>query len=118
MAGRPAKSLLQHLREGSFRARRDTHRALLLGPAVPFAGFALLQQRYQQAGSEPERRAIALEFEQAVNLVHAQASRTGQPSFASEIALLGKPDSSAQLLGFFPHYLAHPKGPRIGQPLA
>ena len=48
---RPAKTLLAHAREGTFRARR--HHPLLAGPDVPFAGFALLQAHYRRATSEP-----------------------------------------------------------------
>jgi phage terminase large subunit-like protein len=117
---RPPKSLAQLLRDGSFRARRDSHRALLLGPDLPYPAFALLQARYRRATSEPERRAIALEFERAVRLVHEQAEQEQAEgrgrSLEGELAELGRPGSAAQLLRFFPHYLQHPKGPLIGTP--
>ena len=115
---RPPKSLAQLLHDGSFRARR--HGPLLLGPDLRYPAFALLQARYRQATSEPERRAIALEFERAVRLVHEQAEQEQAEgrgrSLAGELAELGKPGSLAQLLRFFPHYLQHPKGPLIGTP--
>jgi len=118
VAGRPAKTLATHVREGSFRARR--HHRLLRGGELGWTGFALLQARYRAATSEPERRAIALEFEQALRLVHEQALREqangGGRSLDVELATLGKPGSVAQLLRFFPHYFSHPKGPMIGQP--
>src|SRR4051794_15378153 len=124
MAGRPAKSLRAHVQDGTFRARRHPHRALLLGPGLQWPAFASLQTRYAQASSEPERRALALEFQQLVQAaqreLHRLSSAGGQGELAARIAAdltkLGKPGSTAQLLGFFPSYLAHPKGPLLGQP--
>ena len=52
---RPAKSLDAHVREGTFRARRDTHRQLLTGPPLQWPALASLLARYQQTRSEPER---------------------------------------------------------------
>ena len=120
MTGRPAKTLQAHVREGSFRARRETHRLLLAGAELPWEGFAFLQRRFRAATSEPERRAVALEFEQAVQqaqeeAARAQAQGTGR-SLAGEFATLGKPGSVRQLLEFFPSCLQHPKGPLRGQP--
>jgi phage terminase large subunit-like protein len=120
MSGRPAKSLAQLVRDGSFRARRAQQRALLGGPDLPYPGFALLQARFRRATSEPERRALALEFERAVRLVHAQAeveqAEGRGRSLDAELAELGRPGSLARLIRFFPHYLQHPKGPLIGTP--
>jgi phage terminase large subunit-like protein len=116
---RPAKPLAQLVREGNYRARRDTHRLLLAGPDLPWPGFALLQQRFRTATSEPERRAIALEFQRAVNLVQQQAAAAEEgPSerLQAELCRLGRPGSSKQLLEFLPAYLRHPKGPLRGQP--
>jgi phage terminase large subunit-like protein len=116
MAGRPAKTLPEHVRDGTFRARR--HHQLLAGPDLPWAGFARLQQRFRRASSEPERRAIGVEFEQAVTLVHQQANEDGHGAARLDDALgtLGPTGSAKQLLAFFPAFLAHPKGPKIGQP--
>jgi phage terminase large subunit-like protein len=120
MAGRPAKTLAEHVREGTFRARRETHRSLLPDAALPWQGFAVLQERFRRASSEPERRAVALEFERAVGQVQAQVERErpdgGGLALAAELATLGKPGSTARLLRFFPEYFVHPKGPLIGQP--
>src|SRR5207249_7109454 len=104
MSGRPPKSLAQLVRNGSFRARRAQHRALLAGPDLPYPGFALLQTRFRQATSEPERRALALEFEQAVRLVHAeaeieQAEGRGR-SLEAELAELGRAGSLVRLMRF------------------
>jgi len=115
---RPTKSLAEHAREGTFRARR--HHPLLEGPDLGWQGFAVLQARYRAASSEPERRAIAVEFEQGVRLVQVEVEREqtlgGGRSLDGELAELGRPGSLARLLRFFPHYFSHPKGPRIGQP--
>jgi phage terminase large subunit-like protein len=120
MAGRPAKTLPEHVRDGTFRARREAHRSLLAAAALPWPGFAVLQERFRRASSEPERRAVALEFERAVRLVQARVERErpdgGRSALTAELAELGKPSSAAQLLRFFPEYFVHPKGPLIGQP--
>jgi phage terminase large subunit-like protein len=124
VAGRPAKTLLAHVQEGSFRARRDTHRRLLLGPPLKWPLFASLQVRYAQATSQPERRAVALEFELLVRAAQQEVRRrTGtnggadmRAALAAELASLGSHTSAATLPRFFPEYLAHPKGPLLGQP--
>jgi phage terminase large subunit-like protein len=116
---RPAKPLAQLVRDGSYRARRDTHRLLLAGPDLPWPGFALLQERFRTASSEPERRAVALEFQRAVQLVQQQAATAeASPSerLQAELAKLGRAGTSKQLLEFLPAYLRHPKGPLRGQP--
>ena len=54
-----------------------------------------MQERFRRASSEPERRAVALEFEQAVRLVQAKVERErpdgGRLALAAELAELGKP---------------------------
>lgn len=122
MAGRPTKSLEAHVRDGSFRARRQGNRRLLLGPPLRWPRLAELQAEYARAGSEPERRAAALAFERLISSAHEEARRrSGAPSnlaaedaaaLAAELAALGRPGSAAQLLRFFPAFLSHPKGGR------
>jgi phage terminase large subunit-like protein len=116
--GRPAKTLAELVRDGSFRARRDTHRALLLGPDLPWEWGQLLQARYRAAESDAEQRQIALECEHAVRQVHQQAAAQASPSqrLQAELANLGEPGSVEQLLAFFPYYLRHPKGPARSRP--
>jgi hypothetical protein len=117
--GRPARPLVDHIRQGTFRARR--HHKLLGGPDVPWPGFVRLQACYRSACSDPERRAIAVDCERAVNLARANADSQaagsgGHPTLNGELLTLGKPGSLKQLLGFFPHFLRHSKGPLCGQP--
>ena len=108
MAGRPAKTLRSHVTEGTFRARRDTHRALLCGPPLTWPAFASLQARFIAAGSEPERRDVALQFERLVGVAQREAHKRdrngaeGADALAAELLTLGKPGSVAQLLKFFP----------------
>jgi len=121
MTGRPNKGLVAHVRGETFRARRPSHRALLSGPDLPWPVFALLQKRYREATSEPERRAAALEVERTMRRAHetAREADDGGPaaiSLAGELAALGKPRSNAALAAFFPRFLAHPKGGLRGQP--
>jgi hypothetical protein len=58
------KTLDQHDRDGTFRARR--HRELLAGPVVEWPLLALLQARYAATPHELERRLIGVEFERAM----------------------------------------------------
>lgn len=117
---RPARTLEQHIRQGSFRARR--HHQLLAGQALPaeWRVFAGLQARYRSATSDPERAAIGLQFEHAVVDVHAQAeARQGAlsgPTLDQQLNALGKPGSLTQLLEFYPALLRYPSGPLQGQP--
>ena len=122
---RPAKSLQVHVREGTFRARRPTHRQLLGGAALAqWPLFASPQNRYGRAGTEAERRAVALEFERLVQAAQAELQKRVGAAGAGgererltvELRRLGRPGSAAQLLRFFPTYLTHPKGPLLGQP--
>lgn len=116
--GRPAKTLAELVLDGTFRARRPTHSALLVGPDLPWEGFALLQARYRAATSEEERRQVAREFERAVQVVHQQALAEGTPAerLRAELAQLGEPGSIEALFAFFSEWLVHPKGPMLGQP--
>ena len=120
MAGRPPKTLAAHVRENSFRARR--HWSLLSGPELPWSAFAVMQARYRQANTHPARRALAVEFENAVKAAHASAdagkgaSSRGGASLQEQLDALGKAGSVKQRLGFFPEFLRHAKGPVFGQP--
>lgn len=58
-----AKSLEEHVSDGTFRSRR--HRGLLAGPVVRWPHLAELQARYAAATSDAERRAIGIAFEKA-----------------------------------------------------
>ncbi|HZU78186.1 MAG TPA: terminase TerL endonuclease subunit, partial [Dehalococcoidia bacterium] len=119
--GRPALSLLELVRRGTFIARRPTHRALLLGAPLPWPHFVSFQRRYAAATSEAERRAIALAFERLMRSAHSETERRSgsndaAAALARALAALGNEGSSIQLLAFFPHYLRHTKGPLLGQP--
>jgi phage terminase large subunit-like protein len=119
--GRPAKSLAELVLDGTFRARRDSHRVLLAGADLPWAWAVVLQRQYRAARSLPEQRAVALAFEQNLRLVHEQTAREqasgAGASLAAELEALGRPGSTKQLIAFFPAFLVHPLGARRGQPL-
>jgi phage terminase large subunit-like protein len=116
--GRPAKTLAAHVLEGTFRSRR--HHRLLAGAELPWSGLAVIQARFRAATSEAERRAISVQFQQAVTLVHEQTSAAeagaADCSFDDGLALLGGSGTTKQLLAFFPRYLRHAKGPLYGTP--
>jgi phage terminase large subunit-like protein len=111
---RPSRSLEQHVRQGSFRCRR--HHRLLASQPLPaeWRLFAGLQARYRAATSDPERAAVGLEFEHAVNQAHAQAQALGSglegPALEQQLDALGKPGSQAHLRAFFAALLHYPVG--------
>lgn len=117
---RPLKSLRARVRDGSFLARK--HETLLLGERLEWPRFAALQDHYARATSEPEARAVALEFERLVNTAHQETrKRNGSSSdraemLRTELAARGTHGSAGQLIKFFPYYLAHTTGPMVGQP--
>jgi phage terminase large subunit-like protein len=99
--GRPAKTLDEHVREGSFRAR--THHELLAGAFCESVRLRVIQASYQAAPTERERRSHALDFE--------KESRR-------EAALVGKaaPLERLGVAEFFETHFVHPRGSKIGQP--
>jgi hypothetical protein len=117
---RPAYTLEQHVRQGSFRSRR--HHSLLAGERLPATWLPLanLQVRYQAATSDAERAQIGLAFEKIAAAAYAQALARGGgltgPSLDEQLAVLGKPGSLTRLLGFFPALLQHRHGQTRGRP--
>lgn len=104
MAGQPRKKLSEHVRDGTFEARRAVHRELLAGDDVPWPALAALQRRYRDAESDFEKRAIAREFERTVVAAHAEASEQAEDTadeFQARIRKLGKPHSAKQTIGIF-----------------
>ena len=117
--GRRPYSLEQHVKRGTFRSRR--HLQLLARQPLPaeWPLFARLQARYQAASSDFERRAIGVEFEQAVRAAHQELAVRGEgpsgPGPDQLLAALGKPGTLNQLVGFFPALLHHTSGSRHGE---
>jgi phage terminase large subunit-like protein len=119
VAGRPPKTLLQLVREASFRPGRHAH--LLAGADLPWSAFARLQAAFRGAPSEGERDAILREFQAQIKSAHAElARRVGSssqtPALDAALAALGRPGSFRQLERFFPHFLRHQAGERANQP--
>jgi phage terminase large subunit-like protein len=104
----PRKTLRQLVQDGTFEARRQTHRELLDGPDVPWPALAALQERYRQADGNFMQRAIAREFERAVAEAHEQAAQQAEdlaPPLEEELAKLGPPHSAQRAKRFFPRFL-------------
>ena len=99
---RPAKSLQGRVRDRSFLARR--HGGLLAGALVRRGDLREIQERWQQASSEIERKAWAREFEKAIT-GERDAPLLAAPSFEG----MSVPD-------FFAECLVHVKGPAAGEP--
>ncbi len=103
--GRPAKTLEQHIRDGSFRAR--VHHSLLSGPLLAEKALEKLQGEYKTARSERERGAIALDFQARAHNIRTIA-RAGNPEFVCADDTLSPAD-------FFEQNLRHQKGPAAGE---
>ena len=101
---RPAKTLQERVRDGSFLARR--HGGLLAGPLVGPERLREIQAGWQAATSERLQRALALEYQQAVGGAPAVASAT------SSVPV----DVSLPVARFFPAMFSHVKGPSAGRP--
>jgi phage terminase large subunit-like protein len=105
---RPAKTLQERLRDRSFLARR--HGGLLAGPLVGPDKLREIQEHYRRADSGVERRAWALEYEQAVQ-VNGQLLAAETPS---PVPRAGG-GFALPVTRFFPAMFAHVKGPAAGQ---
>jgi phage terminase large subunit-like protein len=118
VAGRPPKTLLEHVRAGTFRPAR--HAQLLAGEDLPFVAFSGLQARFRRAASESERDAVLSEFQAQIKSAHAELARRvasgAPPALEAALRALGRPGSFRQLERFFPHFLRHQAGERAGQP--
>jgi phage terminase large subunit-like protein len=99
---RPSKSLVEHVRDGTFRP--DRHANLLLGPLVKDKKLRGLQLAYRDA-SEASRRGLALEF--------AEAARRTNGSGPPKLSEHHDGESVAQ---FFRKYFRHTKGAKAGEP--
>jgi phage terminase large subunit-like protein len=82
-----------------------------------------IQSRYQRASKSETRRRIAIEFEKTVNgrprMAFEAPDRADDDEELSLEAILdelGPPHSAERIIGFFPRFLRHVKGPKAGQP--
>jgi hypothetical protein len=67
---RPTKTLMELVEDGTFRARRDTHRERLRSDMLPrwpppWPTLRQIQRRFRQARLEETRRRLAVEFQRA-----------------------------------------------------
>jgi hypothetical protein len=104
---RPAKSLQTRLRDGSFVARK--HHRLLAGPLVGEDRLRSIQRAYQAATSEPERRALVLDFQE-------EAHRGFRGTTTGTVAPGDRVAAVLPVADFFERNLRHQKGPAAGQP--
>jgi phage terminase large subunit-like protein len=109
--GRPAKSLVDHVRDGTFRARRDAHRDLLVEDdevkRLPWRELRALARRYRHAKREETRRKIAVEFERAAQATSAEEESSAPADLNAVLAGLGKRGSAEQVINFFPRFFRH-----------
>jgi phage terminase large subunit-like protein len=100
--GRPSKTLLELVEDGTFRARR--HHELLDSDRLRWKTLSRLQDAYVAAGTEFERRRIAVEFEKAVPKLLQKRARASK-SLQEALEELGPPRSAERVKRFFPRFL-------------
>jgi phage terminase large subunit-like protein len=103
---RPSKSLVEHVRDGSFRP--DRHESLLAGPLLTVESLRALQLAYRDAVSERDRRSVALDFAE-------QARRDVSANGNGGLHVAGA-HGGADVARFLAEYLRHTKGPSAGLP--
>jgi hypothetical protein len=113
VAGRPAKSLLEHVRDGSFRPNR--HHELLAGDRLRWKSLQRLQDAYRDAASDEERLRIARDFEREIPRLHERRSRAGGGDLEPVLAKLGPPGSAERTIALFPRFFRHHQGPLAGR---
>jgi hypothetical protein len=64
------KTLEDHVRDGTWRARLAHHREMLSGPVLPWSKLALLQAAYAATQHELEKREIARDFQRTIHTLN------------------------------------------------
>lgn len=111
--GRKAKSLLELVEDGSFRARH--HHDRLAGEQLPWKSLSKLQDEYRAAQFDIDRRRVAVRFEREVPRLQERRARN-RKSLDQILDGLGPPRSADRVVGFFPRFFRHYAGPRAGRP--
>jgi len=88
-----AKSLAQHVRDGTFRSRN--HRDLLVGAVLPWPELAAIQARFAATDHPLERREIGIEFERAMRRLNEdgdEARRRAAAEAELQAIVKGEPE--------------------------
>lgn len=72
---RPSKELLEHVNDGTFRARRH-HSLLGAGELLPWKSLSRLQEAYRLATHELDARRVAVEFEREIPRLQERRARS------------------------------------------
>jgi phage terminase large subunit-like protein len=98
--GRPAKTLEQHIADGSFEKRK--HADLLEDDAlVDDAELRKVQQRYRRLKRDDRRAEAALEFERLVKAGKPDRSSKATQEFQERLRPLGRRGTGAFVINFF-----------------
>jgi len=101
--GRPAKSLQQHVRDGTFERRK--HELLLADDSlVEEPELRKLQQRYRRLKTEHKRKDVAREFERVARGTAPQRAEEAATEFQATIRRLGKPGTGKFAVRFFEEF--------------
>jgi phage terminase large subunit-like protein len=101
--GRPAKSLQEHVRAGTFRRR--IHEMLLVDDElVAEPELRKLQQRYRRLKLEHKRKDVALDFERIARGTAPERAEEAATEFQATIRRLGKPGTGKFAIRFFEEF--------------
>jgi phage terminase large subunit-like protein len=102
-AGRPSKTLEQHVADGTFRKR--IHEQLLDDePLVSDPDLKKLQQRYRRLKTDSKRSEVGLEFERAARAKAPERQAADSDEIAERIRRLGPPRSAKRTIAFFEEF--------------
>jgi len=110
---RPSKSLLELVREGTFRARR--HHELLAGENLQWKSLAKFQDEYRAAADLFSKRRIAVAFENELPRLRERQERS-RKSLDEVLDSLGPRQSTDRVVNFFPRFFRHYAGPKANRP--
>jgi phage terminase large subunit-like protein len=101
--GRPAKTLQQHVDDGTFERRK--HEQLLdVDELVDDRELRKLQQRYRTLKTEAKRTEVALEFERRARASAPDRSDVAAEQFRELIRPLGRPGTGEFVVSFFEEF--------------
>lgn len=101
--GRPAKTLQQHVLDGTFERRK--HELLLAdGPLVDEPELRQLQQKYRRLKTDWKRRDVAREFERLVRRTAPVRAEEAASEFEAKLRELGKPGTGKFACRFFEEF--------------
>src|SRR5581483_4045500 len=101
--GRPAKTLQQHVDDGTFERRKHQH-LLETDELVDDLELRKLQRRYRRLKTEAKQVEVALEFERRARKEAPERAARSSAEVLEQIRKLGKPRSAERTIRFFEEF--------------